>query len=155
MNREIESYIEEHLAGEMRETALAFAAHLRAAGLAFRRDTGACWRDKIYYWVQRGEECICFIAIADPDEPENRWTVWSDDSPAYADDSVAEEIRAVGWRHIGFCGSCGSCGGGQDKIIFGRSFSRVCGCTFRVDNPAQNELSFLKKMIDLRLRGQE
>lgn len=139
----------------MLETALSFVEYLRACGLIFHRDTGDCWRDKIYYWVQRGDECICFIAIADPDEPQNRWTVWSDDSASYENDSVNEEIRAVGWRHIGFCGSCGSCGGGREKIIFGRRFPRVCGCTFRIDNPAQNELSFLKKMIDLRLRGQE
>ena len=153
MNSEIKSHIEAHLTGGMRETALAFVEYLRAQGLSFCRDTGDCWRDKIYYWVQRGNECICFIAIADPDEPRNRWTVWSDDSPAYEDDTVPDGIKAVGWRHIGFCGSCGSCGGGRKKIIFGRKFSGVCGCTFRADNPAQEELTFLKEMVRLRLRA--
>lgn len=63
---------------------------------------------------------------------------------------MEEEIKNIGWKYVDLCGNCGSCGGGKNKIVFGKSFERVCGCTFRVDNPKAGDLPFLKKMVDLR-----
>lgn len=37
-------------------------------------------------------------------------------------------------------------------FIFGKNFPRVCGCTFRIDNAKQDDLPFLKVMIDLRVK---
>lgn len=141
MTKQIETYINENLCGNMKQTALDFVKHLRKNGLTFYRDNCDCWKDKIYYWVKLGDECVCFIAIADPDEPDNLWTVWSDDCKAYADASVSDEIKNVGWQYVDHCGNCGSCGG-KEKNIFGKSFPRVCGCTFRIDNATQEELPF-------------
>ena len=62
------------------------------------------------------------------------------------------QILEVAWRHIGHCGRCGSCAGGRSKIIFGKNFDDVCGCTFRIDNPSNKDLSFMKKMVDIRMR---
>ena len=152
MTKQIETYIEEHLSGNMKQTAMDFVKHLRKNGLTFYRDTCDCWKDKIYYWVKLGNECVCFIAIADPDEPDNLWTVWSDDCKAYADASVSDEIKNVGWQYVDHCGNCGSCGGGKEKVIFGRRFPSVCGCTFRIDNAKQEDLTFLKTMVDLRIK---
>ncbi|MBQ8402712.1 MAG: hypothetical protein IJX14_12380 [Clostridia bacterium] len=152
MSEKIETYIAEFLSGDMRQTALDFIAYLREMGLTFYRDTSPCWKDKIYYWVKCGDACVCFIAIKDPDEPENHWTVWSDDSDAYEDASVAEELRETGWRYVDHCGNCGSCGGGKQKVIFGKKFDGVCGCTFRIDNAGTGELLFLKTMTALRTR---
>ena len=95
---------------------------------------------------------VCFIAIKDPDEPDNLWTIWSDDSSAYEDASISDEIKNIGWRYVDHCGNCGSCGGGKEKNIFGKSFPQVCGCTFRIDNAMQEDLPFLKTMIDLRIK---
>ena len=148
----IVSEIESCLTGEMQCAALEFVQYLEHAGLDFYRDRGACWKDKIYYWVTCREQCVCFIALRDPDEPENAWTVWSEDSPVYEADSVSDAVRTVGWNHVGYCGSCGSCGGGREKIIFGKAFPGVCGCTFRVDNAGCGELEFLKTMVSLRLQ---
>ena len=150
MTKQIETYIEEHLSGNMKQTAMDFVKQLRKNGLTFYRDTCDCWKDKIYYWVKFGNECVCFIAIADPDEPDNLWTVWSDDCKAYEDASVSDEIKNVGWQYVDHCGNCGSCGG--EKIIFGKSFPRVCGCTFRIDNAVQTDLLFLKEMVDLCIK---
>ena len=136
----------------MKQTALDFVKHLRKNGLTFYRDNCDCWKDKIYYWVKLGDECVCFIAIADPDEPNNLWTVWSDDCKAYEDAPVSDEIKNVGWQYVDHCGNCGSCGGGKEKIIFGKSFPRVCGCTFRIDNAKQEDLPFLKTMVNLRMK---
>lgn len=151
MTQPIEAHIEARLSGSMKEAALAFIGHLAARGLTFRRDMGECWKDKIYYWVQHGDACICFIAIGDPDEPEHRWTIWSDDSAAYEDPTVSDEIRNTAWRRVDHCSSCGSCGGGREKLVFGRRFPRVCGCTFRIDNALPADLPFLKTLVDLRL----
>ena len=37
----------------------------------------------------------------------------------------------------------------KNKIIFGKEFNGVCGCTFRVDNPQRSDLPFLKEMVKL------
>ena len=144
MTKQIEIYIEGNLTGEMKKTALELVEYLKANGLTFYKDTCECWKDKIYYWVKLGDECVCFIAIKDPDEPDNLWTIWSDDSSAYEDASIRDEIKNIGWKYVDYCGNCGSCGGGKEKIIFGQRFPRVCGCTFRIDNAMQEDLPFLK-----------
>ena len=151
MTKPMETYIAEHLSGEMKETALAFADFLKEQNLTFYRDTCECWKDKIYYWVKRNGECVCFIAVADPDEPENHWTVWSEDSSCYENADVCGDVRNTGWKYVGHCGNCGSCGGGKEKTIFGKRFPRVCGCTFRIDNAVREDLPFLKTMVNLRL----
>ena len=152
MTKQIETYIEENLSGEAKRTALELVEFLRDNELTFYKDTCDCWKDKIYYWVKLGDECVCFIAIKDPDEPDNLWTIWSDDSSAYEDASISDEIKNIGWRYVDHCGNCGSCGGGKEKNIFGKSFPRVCGCTFRIDNATQEDLPFLKTMVDLRIK---
>lgn len=152
MTKQIEAYIEENLSGEMKQTALDLIDYFKANGLTFYKDFSECWKDKIYYWIKHDDECVCFIAVKDPDEPDNLWTIWSDDSSAYKDASMSDEIKNVGWRHVDYCGNCGSCGGGKDKVIFGKSFPRVCRCTFRIDNAIQEDLPFLKTMVDLRMR---
>ncbi len=152
MKEQIENYIDKNLSGEMKQTALDFVSHLKKSGPTFYRDTCDCWKEKIYYWVKFGEECVCFIAIKDPDEPENFWTVWSDECAAYESETVGDDVKVVGWSHVDFCGNCGSCGGGREKVIFGRRFLSVCGCTFRIDNAVETDLPFLKEMADLRIK---
>lgn len=150
MTKQIETYINENLSGEIQQTALDFVEFLRTTGLTFYRDTCDYWTDKIYYWVKFGNECVCFIAIKDPDEPDNLWTIWSDDSSAYEDASVSDEIKNVGWQYVDHCGNCGSCSGGKEKVVFGKNFPRVCGCTFRIDNAKQADLLFLKTLVKLK-----
>ena len=69
----------------------------------------------------------------------------------YEDYIVDEEIKTIAWKNIDLCGNCGSCGGGKSKIIFGKVFDKVCGCTFRVDNPSLNDLTFLKTIVNLKI----
>lgn len=149
MQKQIEDFISECLTGEAKEIALEFVAFLRGCQVEFYKDNGDCWKNKVYYWVKVRDRCVAFIAIKDPEEPENLWTVWSDDCGAFADDISEEDIKQIAWRHIDFCGHCGSCGGGRRKIVFGRKFEGVCGCTFRVDNPTARELPFLKKIVEI------
>lgn len=117
--------------------------------IEFYKDNASCWNDKIYYWLKFKNECVAFIAIKDPDEPKNLWTVWSDDCKVFEADIVDGKIKNTAWKHIDFCGHCGSCSGGKSKVIFEKEFHEVCGCTFRIDNPGRNDLLFLKKMVEL------
>ena len=135
----------------MRETALKFTAFLKSHGLMFHRDRSGDWAEKIYYWVRSDKNCVCFIAVKDPDEPENAWTVWSDDSAVYEAPLGDAETSEIGLKYVNRCGKCGACGGGRVKTVFGKRISGVCMCTFRVDNADLNGLPFLKTMVELRL----
>ena len=48
MTKQIETYIEEYLSGELKKTALDFVRYLKAKDLTFYKDTCDCWKDKIY-----------------------------------------------------------------------------------------------------------
>ena len=76
-NDSLEIFNEEFSADD-RAVALDFVAFLRENELEFVRDRGY-WRDKIYFLIQYDQECVCFMAINDPDEKDNRFTVWSDE----------------------------------------------------------------------------
>ena len=151
MQEQNEREISENLTGEMRETALKFTAFLKSHGLMFHRDRSGDWAEKIYYWVRSDKNCVCFIAMKDPDEPENAWTVWSDDSAAYEAPLGDAETSEIGLKYVNRCEKCGACGGGRVKTVFGKRISGVCMCTFRVDNADLNGLPFLKTMVELRL----
>ena len=151
MQEQIEREISKNLTGEMRETALKFTAFLKSHGLMFHRDRSGDWAEKIYYWARSDKNCVCFIAVKDPDEPENAWTVWSDDSAAYEAPLGDAETSEIGLKYVNRCKKCGACGGGRVKTVFGKRIFGVCMCTFRVDNADLNGLPFLKTMVELRL----
>lgn len=148
----IEYAIQRELSPEEQEVALEFVHFLKENQFSFFNDNGAYWKDKLYYWVKHKDICVCFIAIKNPDEECNHWTVWSEDmdSEWMETDSVDEEVKATAWQYVDHCGQCGSCGGGRRKAIFGKEFDDVCGCTFRIDNPKYKDLPFLKKMVEIR-----
>ena len=99
--------------------ALDFVDYLEKEKFIFVKDNGY-WKDKIYYLIKYKNEGICFILIKDPEEPENHWTVWSDDmdSKWLKEISEDEEIKELAWKHVDLCGKCGSCSGGTRKVIF-------------------------------------
>lgn len=149
----IEDYIHHELSPEEQSAAMAFIRILQDRHLTFHKDNGVYWKDKIYYWVQSGDACVCFIAIKAPDEPHNHWTVWSADMGSqWLDGTADDSIKASAWKYVDHCGHCGSCGGGRHKVIFGKEFDDVCGCTFRIDNPQNEDMPFLKEMVAIRLK---
>ncbi|MBQ6814018.1 MAG: heterocycloanthracin/sonorensin family bacteriocin [Lachnospiraceae bacterium] len=149
----IKEYICRELSLEEQKIALDFVEYLESKKVKFVKDNGY-WKDKIYYLISYNDKGVCYIAIKDPEEEQNHWTVWSDDmgSKWLEENQSDTQILEVAWRHIGHCGRCGSCAGGRSKIIFGKNFDDVCGCTFRIDNPSNKDLSFMKKMVDIRMR---
>lgn len=153
----IEEYIYKELALEEQNTAIEFVSFLKDNHLTFYKDNCSYWRDKIYYWVKSGDECVCFISIKNPEEKDNHWTVWSADmgSEWLKEPGVDDETKELAWKYVDHCGHCGSCGGGRHKVIFGKEFNDVCGCTFRIDNPKQEDLRLLKTMVTLHSRTME
>lgn len=149
--QQIHDYICQELPLDDQIIALDFIEYLHKAGMEIFKDYDY-WKHKIYYLVKFNSKCVCFIAIKDPDEKDNYWTIWSDDmgSKWLEETPIEKEIIESAWKHIDFCGNCGSCGGGRHKVIFGKEFENVCGCTFRIDNPDQDDLLFMKKMIEIR-----
>lgn len=147
----IEDYICEKLSLDEQKVALDFVDYSEKEKFIFVKDNGY-WKDKIYYLIKYKNEGICFILIKDPEEPENHWTVWSDDmdSKWLKEISEDEEIKELAWKHVNLCGNCGSCSGGTRKVIFGKEFEKVCGCTFRIDNPNSEDLKFMKIMVQIR-----
>lgn len=150
-DRKITDYICEELSPDEQKTSLDFVGYLKNSEMEFVKDNGY-WKDKIYYIIKFNDECVCFIAIKDPDEEGNRWTVWSDDMDSISpvDYPVENELKETAWKHVDGCGRCGSCGGGRPKVVFGKEFAEVCGCTFRIDNPDAEDLQFMKKMVEIR-----
>jgi hypothetical protein len=149
--REIQNYICEELSLDDQKIALDFVEYLKDNEMEFVKDNGY-WKDKIYYLIKYYTKCVCYIAIKDPDEKDNHWTIWSDDMSSNWLEEVPLEkrIKDTAWKYIDFCGNCGSCGGGRRKVIFGKEFDNVCGCTFRIDNPDSDALLFMKKMVQIR-----
>jgi hypothetical protein len=64
----------------------------------FVKDNGY-WKDKSYYLVKFKTKCVCFIAIKDPDEKDNRWTIWSDDmgSKWLEETPIEKDINETAW----------------------------------------------------------
>lgn len=151
MGEKIRDYIRNELPLDEQKIALDFVEYLEKENLEFVKDNGY-WKDKIYYLIKCNDQCVCFIAIKDPEEPENHWTVWSDDmGSCWLKEIPTEEgIKETAWKNVDLCGECGSCSGGRHKIIFGREFDNVCGCTFRIDNPDSDDLIFMRKMVQIR-----
>ena len=117
MHKQLEDYIKENLEGETRKTALDFVEYLNVKRLTFYKDTCDYWKDKIYYWVKYEEQCVCFIAIANPDEPENLWTVWSDDSKVYEYDRHSKRQKRSK-KEIGIHSIRGGTIVGEHDVIF-------------------------------------
>ncbi len=154
MRDNIENLISKELVGNDQIVANELVKYLRENNFEFYRDECDCWKDKSYFWVKYKDDCVCFIAIKDPEEPKNRWTVWSDDicSEYLSDQSIDETLKQIALENVDECGHCGSCGGGKPKVIFGREFDAVCGCTFRFDNPKLSDLQFIKYMIEATVK---
>lgn len=147
----MEDYISEQLSLSDQKIALDFIEYLKNNEMEFVKDNGY-WKDKIYYLVKYNTKFICFIAIKDPGEKDNNWTVWSDDmgSNCLEEFFLDKELKEIAWKYIDFCRNCGSCNGGRHKVIFGKEFNNICGCTFRIDNPNAEDLLFMKNMVEIR-----
>lgn len=98
----IEYHIQKKLSPNEQEVALEFVRFLKENHLSFFKDNGAYWKDKVYYWVKQEDSCICYIAIKNPDEENNHWTVWSEDmgSEWLKTDTEEVKVKEAAWRYV-------------------------------------------------------
>ena len=98
----IKDYIRNGLFFEAQSVALDFVSFLEEKGVDFYKDNCDCWKDKIYYQCKFNNCCVCFISIKDPDEPQDLWTVWSDDIKSEWLDKcdVDDEIKKLAWKYV-------------------------------------------------------
>jgi hypothetical protein len=134
----IEEAINKELKGETRETALAFAAYLKANGL-----TPLQWHSGMDYKIPSGEGHPCMIQF-DP----NQWrlTFFAGD---YSGEHDAGFTRAV-QDHVQFCKAChDGCSGPREMKIFGKEFANVCSqLTVQFENPDAATLEHIKGLIE-------
>ena len=70
MSLTIRDYIKRELKEKDQQAALAYVDFLEEKNLEIRKDNGDYWKDNIYYWIVYKDECVAFIAIKDPSEPD-------------------------------------------------------------------------------------
>lgn len=112
----IEEIISDNLPVAYQGNALDFIRFLRENEMEFIRDNGY-WKNKIYYLIKFQNKYMCFIAIKDPDEKDNFWTVWSDDCSSnwHENFPIEKELKETAWEHADVCQNCGSWQRRQEK----------------------------------------
>ena len=144
-----------------RANALDFIAHLRTKEV----DIPLGKAGDYYIWslTYKGEE-VCLLEIEVPATEDTALIIFScdpkswvtgvedDNSGEYVDASVKDYIKEAAWANVRPCCHCKEkCRPGSSKIVFGKRFDNLCGCTFMFDNPGGAALECAKKMIDARI----
>jgi len=138
----IEKMIRKHLSGEMKETALDFAAYLNASGLAPKQ-----WFNQDFWRISYQDYYLCGIHL-----DKNRWQFWFW-SGEYSGEFEEAFIKAV-HEHVGPCVSCHGdntdiCPKGKKQTVFGKEFANACvQFTVRFENPDGSTLEQIKKLIE-------
>ena len=133
-----EKAIQYYLDGDIRDSALEFAAWSRVNGLAPRQNGGPAhwkipWKD--FY--------LCCIRF-DP----NKWNIRFF-AGNYSGEHDEEFIKAV-QDHVGPCVACmDQCPKGKDMTIFGKDFANLCvEFTVQFENPDRGSLEHIKKLLE-------
>ncbi len=113
------------------------------------------WINKQYWYIKKSDDFIGFILIngcnpvKDETEPEG-WVFWTDNynTSIFAEFPLDESFKKIAYEHV----DIGTCGGGLTVNLFGQVFAPVCnGTTFRFDNPSLEEITVLKKLVELKI----
>ena len=153
----IEKIIEETLKKDEKINALAFIAYLKENKMLFERGKGY-WEDKFYWAIKYNGEYVCTILIGNTEHSSEPWIVWSDSSGSkwYEQFLLNENLKEIAWKNVDICGGGDICGGycgnpgGIYKKIFGKDFNNVCITVFKFDNPNNEAVECLKKLVDIR-----
>lgn len=140
---QIEEIIPELLDGELKTTALEFAAYLRAKKLTPQYSSVNSW--KISY---KGK-CVCYIKMSSKME-KNIWRV-----VFYLDKynrEFSEGFKKAVQDNLQPCEAClKACRKGIGLTVFGKEFPNRC-CHFPIQfvNPKGNILEYVKELIEYR-----
>ena len=151
----IEDVIPEVLIGEMRETALEFAAYLRENKMA------PGWSGVHNAWDAKCKgKTICKISLAHTGWYANNKCSWNIKlyclhMSKYESSIISAGVQSIIWDGLFHCISClggkKPCIGGNDIMILGREYKGICGhslCTMIYD-PDETTLDGVKKLLEL------
>ena len=131
-----EDAIQHYLDGDIRDSALGFAAWAKANGLAPRQDgVPAEW------YIPYEEACLCHIRF----EPKYRFIFWYCDYSGEHDEGFMKAVQ----DHVVLCSTCHPepCSGG-DATIFGKEFKNVCKeLTVQFENPDGAAFEHVKQLL--------
>ena len=97
------------------------------------------------------DETVCQIFVNGYEK--GHWVVWSDDSGSnpFSEFPLDEHTKEVAWKNVDFCGNGGCCRDmGMRKTIFGKSFDNVCLAILRFDNPNDDAVGCMKKIVEIK-----
>ena len=134
-----EEAIQKYLDGDMRDSALEFAAWAKANGLPPKQDGDpASWK------IPYKDVCLCHIRF----EPKYHFIFWLCDYKLSSDydEAFANAVQ----DHVQHCVTCNPhCPPGSDVTIFGKEFKNVCHeLTVQFENPDSSELERIKQLLE-------
>ena len=144
-NKSFEKTIAVTLKGASQERALDFATFLKANGMEAGGENGA---------VNYKGNPVAYIHMDGMPEMPGPWTVWPEGDFSVVPDgfSFDEALKETAWSNINKCGDCGSnCAPGSRKVIFGREFNNICNSVMAFNDPDDNALACLKKLLEMKL----
>jgi len=133
-----EEAIQYYLEGDLRDSALAFAAWAKTNGFAPRQwNNPDCWK------IPQGEVHLCMMQF---DPGQWRFTFFAGD---YSGDYEEGFVKAV-QNHVETCRSChDGCTKGIDMTVFGKEFANVCSqLSVQFENPDANTLAHIKQLLE-------
>ena len=128
------------LVGENLENASNLMAFCKENKMSLRWASLNCWQ--FYFKSKR----IGQIRITDKD---NSWTFSPWNSVDTIETLTANDIKAkdIVWSSVKLCNNCCNCGPGHDRIVFDKMFEKVCHGWFRMTNPNEATIDFIKQML--------
>ena len=93
---------------------------------------------------------IGYLMVNGSDEFPGPWTFWFNTCDFKDSDIISDEIKEAAWSNVSPCGRCHDgwkhCGNG-DRIIFDKKFESLCHSPLMFNNPDQNTLENVKKLL--------
>jgi len=144
MRSDFEGFVKAVLNGDTLNTALDFAAFLRANDMTAGGEHG-----EISYMGK----CLCYMHLDGIEQAPGPWTIWTegDYSKEHEDVPMDERMKGIAWAHVNHCASCGgSCSPGMHKVIFGKVFENVCSADMAFHTPDTEAMECIKKLLEKR-----
>ena len=143
----IDSLIEQHLSGSLKEDAILLVAFLRENKMSPQ------WGATNSFNVSHKNRRVCILKITD-NCFEIRVSSQYDAQFNACFLQECEEIRQFLLQNITICFGCGSCKPGQDIEILGHRVTNACfNPVIRMSNPSRVQLDCAKKLVLLRKRA--
>jgi len=135
---QIETEILDLLDGDLKETAMGFAAYSRANHMTPRQ-----WFGPGYWRIPWKNDYLCAIVVN-----QDRWRFWFF-AGDYSGEFDERFVKAV-HDHVRPCVSCGGdCPKGKDTTVFGKEFANTCfQFPVQYENPNGGTLEYIKELIE-------